>query len=36
MEAKRVVEQALDERKLALLLVYCVVRYEGRAASKLS
>jgi len=36
MEAKRVVEQALDERKLALLVGNCVVRYEGRAASKLS
>ncbi len=35
-EAKRVVKQALDERKLALLVGNCVVRYEGRAASKLS
>lgn len=35
-EAKRVVERALDERKLALLVGNCVVRYDGRAASKLS
>lgn len=35
-EAARVVNKALEERRLCVLLGNCVIRYEGRAASKLS
>ena len=35
-EAKQVVEQALSSGKTALLIGNCAVKYEGRAASKLS
>ncbi len=35
-EVADVIRNALDERKLCLVVGNCVVRYEGRAASKLS
>ena len=36
VEAKKIVETALNSRKLLMAIGKCTVRYEGRAASKLS
>ncbi len=35
-DAKRVIDEALDKKKLAIVIGKCCVKYEGRAASKLS